>query len=501
MERSVIIIGGGITGMSAGCYGQMNGYRTSVYEMHDKTGGVCTGWKRKGYIIDGALHWLVGTKQGEEFYNIWEELGVLQGRTIINHDQYIRIEGEGGKVFTVYCDIDRLEQHMKEIAPEDKEVIDEFISNIRDCTRIAMPVDKAPELYSFIDGIKMLKSFPSLRFVRKLSRLNSVDFVNRFRNPFMRQALIDSWVGDFTDFPLITLVMTLAWLHKKMAGYVIGGALELANAIEQRYLGLGGEIHCKSRVEKILVDNDKAVGIRLADGTEHRADIIISAADGHATIFDMLDGRYIDDKIRGYYDQPQLFPPLIYIGLGVARTFDDVAPSVAGINYPLDEPATIAGKEHWRLSVQIYNFDPSLAPEGKTVLKVQFNTDYDYWEKLSREPERYRAEKEQIADTVVYLLDKRFPGLAKQVEMRDVATPMTWVRYTGNWRGSYEGWLPTTKTFMSRMSKTLPGLENFYMAGQWVEPGGGLPTAAMSGRNITQIICKSDKRPFVTTKP
>jgi len=102
---------------------------------------------------------------------------------------------------------------------------------------------------------------------------------------------------------------------------------------------------------------------------------------------------------------------------------------------------------------------------------------------------------------VITLLDQRFPGLAAQVEMYDVATPMTWEHYTGNWRGSFEGWLITTKTFGMRMSKTLPGLENFYMAGQWVEPGGGLPTAVMSGRNVTQIICKQDKKKFVTSTP
>ena len=103
-------------------------------------------------------------------------------------------------------------------------------------------------------------------------------------------------------------------------------------AIERRYLSLGGELYCKSRVDKILVKDDKAVGMRLADGTEHHGDIIISAADGHTTIFDMLDGRYTDEKIRGYYDNPKLFPPLVYIGLGVARSFDNVS-SVAGMTF------------------------------------------------------------------------------------------------------------------------------------------------------------------------
>jgi phytoene dehydrogenase-like protein len=85
--------------------------------------------------------------------------------------------------------------------------------------------------------------------------------------------------------------------------------------------------------------------------------------------------------------------------------------------------------------------------------------------------------------------------------MRDVATPTTFERYTGNWKGSFEGWqvTPGTWSIGKIMRKTLPGLDNFYMAGQWVEPGGGLPPAAMSGRNVMQIICKKEKRKFTTT--
>jgi len=294
------------------------------------------------------------------------------------------------------------------------------------------------------------------------------------------------------------MLMTLAWMHKKSAGFPIGGSLEFSRAIERRYLDLGGKIHYRSPVSKILVENDKAVGVRLADGTEHRGEIIISAADGHTTIFDMLEGKYINDKIRGYYDELPIFPPFVQVALGVARPLEGLPPIVI---YPLKEPVTIARQEHKWAGVKIYNFDPTLAPPGKTVLKVMFFSDYDYWKRLRQDPERYKAEKEQIADQVITLLDQRFPGLAGQVEICDVATPMTWERYTGNWRASFEGWLITTKTFGMRMSKTLPGLKNFYMAGQWVEPGGGLPAAAISGRNVIQIICRRDKKLFVPKNP
>jgi len=500
MGKSIIIIGGGLAGLAAGCYGRMNGYQTSIFEMHNMAGGVCTAWKRKGYTIDGAMNTLTGTKPGTSFYRFWEELGAAQKWRICNHDQYILLENEDGKIFTMYSDIDRLEQQMMEFAPEDEVVIRECCKAIRNCKRIEMPVDKPQELYGVLDYIKMLKALPTLRLLQKWGRISTADHNRRFKNPFMRKVFGIHPEAEYLEMPALSLFSMLAWLDQKDGGYVIGGALALVSYIQQRYLDLGGELHLKSKVEKILVENNKAVGIRLADSTEHRGDVIISAADGHATIFDMLDGKYIDDKIRGYYDNLPLRQPLVYIGLGVARRFDDVPSSTEGLHFPLEEPVIIAGKEHDRLGVQIFNFDPTLAPEGKTVVRVYFITDYDYWEKLYSEPEQYKAEKERIADTVITILDKRFPGLADQVEMRDVATPMTWVRYTGNWRGAYEGWMMTPKTFMHQWSKTLPGLDNFYMAGQWVVLG-SMPTAVMSGRQAIQIICNKDKKKFVTSTP
>ena len=155
-EKSIIIIGAGISGLSAGCYGQMNGYRTSIFEMHTIPGGLCTSWKRKGYTIDGCMHWLLGTKPGTGNYRIWEELGAIQGRHIIHQEEYIRFEGEEGKVFSVYTDINRLESHMKELAPEDEKVIEEVIKEVRKATRFEIPWEKARELYSSIDGLKMM---------------------------------------------------------------------------------------------------------------------------------------------------------------------------------------------------------------------------------------------------------------------------------------------------------------------------------------------------------
>ena len=500
MEKSIIIIGAGIAGLSTGCYSQMNGYRTQIFELHNKPGGLCTSWKRKGYTVDGCVHWLLGARPGIDFYRFWEELGAVQGRVMIEHDEYMRIEGKDGRAFILHTDAKRLEEHMKELAPEDSEAIDELMKGAVTAAKLEMSFLKAPEVQSLGDKLgQMLKMLPLMPFIMKWAKFPFGDYGKRFKNPWLREAF-DVLTHDVADMPTFGMFNQIAWYGQGVTGYPVGGSLEFARAIERRYLDLGGEIHYRSRVSRIMVENDQVVGVRLTDGTEHRADIVISAADGHATIFDMLEGKYIDSKIQGYYDELPLFPPLVHVALGVARTFD-VPYSIEGTNFPLDEPITVCGEELTRLPVQIYNFDPTLAPEGKTVLRVMLTTDYAYWKKLREDPERYKAEKKQIADTVIAQLDRRYPGLAAQVEMVDVATPMTFERYTGNWKGNHQGWLPTTEHFNLRMSKTLPGLESFFMAGQWVEPGGGLPMAVMSGRYVTQIICQKDKRPFVTTVP
>jgi phytoene dehydrogenase-like protein len=493
MEKSIIIIGGGLTGLSAGCYGQMNGYKTTIFEMHDKAGGVCTAWERKGYTIDGAMNWLVGTRPGSQFYNFWEELGAAKEWKIYNHDRYKIDEDQEGKAFTIYCDADRFEQYLLELAPEDSELIKEFTQAIRIFSNYSMPVDKPAELYDASDQAKMVQMFASMQIMQNWGAVSTREFAQRLKNPYLRRV-----IANFTALPMSMLIMVLGLQHARAAGYVIGGTLALIKPIEKRYRELGGEIHFNSRVEKILVENDKATGIKLADGKEYRADYIISACDGRTVIFDMLGGKYIDETINNMYDHPQLFEPLVYVGLGVKRTFDEIPSSVGGFSFPLNKPIYIAGKEEKNLNMLIYNFDPTLAPAGKTVIVVSYPTDYDYWHELRQDLARYKAEKDRIAGDVIAGLEQRFPGISAQVEMSDVATPITWERYTGNWRGSYEGWMFGS---FNNVSKTLPGLDNFYMAGQWVNPGGGMPPAVMSGNHTIQFICKKDNKKFVTIKP
>jgi phytoene dehydrogenase-like protein len=418
---------------------------------------------------------------------------------MIDYDYFAVFEGRDGKTFYAHTNIDRLEKHLKELAPEDERLIDEFIAGVRTFARYGMPIDKAPELLGPADMLRMmLTRLPLLRVIRKWKKVTIKDFANRFQNSLLRSSFLEFRLCFSDDLAMPLILMSLAWSHLNSCGYPVGGAVPFVRSIEDRLIELGGQILYKTRISKILVKDGQAVGVRTANGDEDLAQTVLSAADGWTTIFDWLDGRYVNDKIRQNYERLPITSTGLLVSMGVCREFPETITSAAGFIYWLDEPVMIGGREFTSLRPMIYNFDPTLAPPGKTLIRVLLPTDYEYWSALGRTSERYKAEKEAAARTVISLLDRRYPGLSAQVEMWDVATPLTFERYTGNRKGSFIGWDLTPQTFMMPMSKTLPGLRNFYLAGHWVAPGGGVPVAALSGRNVIQLICRRDRKPFIT---
>jgi phytoene dehydrogenase-like protein len=173
------------------------------------------------------------------------------------------------------------------------------------------------------------------------------------------------------------------------------------------------------------------------------------------------------------------------------------------VTYLLDEPVVIAGEDRFEISVKNYCFDPSLAPPGKSAMSIMLTTDYNYWQRIYGR-KIYDIEQLQESGILIDRVEQLYPGIKDAIEFADVATPLSYERYTGNWHGSSCGWLLTRQTMMMMLRglrKTVPGLKNFYMAGQWVEPGGSVPVVAMSGRNIIQHICHEDRRRFMACSP
>jgi phytoene dehydrogenase-like protein len=312
-------------------------------------------------------------------------------------------------------------------------------------------------------------------------------------DPYLRSVLENLFLPEV---PVYFVSMLLAMLADGDLGLIEGGCRDFVGALENRYAELGGKSTFRATVKEIMVEGDRAVGVRLADGTEHRSDVVVSAADGRSTVFGLLDGRYVSNKIRRRYATWKLLRPMAMISYGVAREFLG-EPVMSTIR--LERPFDAGGEAVEGFMVRLFNYGSSFAPAGKTVVQVEFETGFDHWNELQAENrEKYDAEKEEVAAQVLDRLEGHYPGIGSRVEMTDVATPYTTWRYTLNHRASYLGWLMTPESIRTPIERTLPGLDAFYMAGQWVMPGGGVPACLYSGRDAIQLICRDEGKRFVT---
>jgi phytoene dehydrogenase-like protein len=507
-RKKVIIIGSGISGLAAGSYLQMNGFETAIYEKHSAAGGLCTNWNRNGYRFESGLQWILGSMAGNPFYHLWSELIDMRSIRFVNHETRMEIEVKdhcdinGSNTFHLYTSIDRLEAYMLSIAPEDERTIRKLIRMIWKIQSFEIPpmIKAVPQLLPIGKKIGFARFLPLLLFLNQIRKITNFSFAANLKNPFLKEAFMLLFDGD--ELPLLILTLPLAFSDRHATGYPIGGSGVFVGKLEEKYLALGGQIHFESPVNKILVTNNIANGIELGNGTSVAAEFILSSADWHYTIYQALEGRYVNKQITRLNDGRTLkvYYSAIMISLGVAKTFEN-APHF--FRFPVEQKLESPdGTGYTRLEAHIYNYDPTLAPEGKTVISLTFYTQNgQYWINLRNgDRAQYDHQKQQFAEQVIGLLETRLGPLRPHIEVTDVATPATFFRYTGNRQGSVQGWLPG-KNMIARspVGYSLPGLKNFYYSSHWSIPGGGLPAAIKSARDVAQILCHENKIKFRIT--
>jgi phytoene dehydrogenase-like protein len=499
MAETIIIIGAGVAGLAAGCYAQMNGYQATILEMANTPGGLCTSWKRKGYLFDGSAAGLAGSAPGSPLYQLWRELGVIQYCELFFGENFGTIITTSGKAITIYSDINRLETHLVEHFPAEQESITTFTHAIRDFLKVDPPMPQTGGLKSIIAGIQTAAlSLPHMPSLMKYGRLTIRQFAERFHDPDLKQVFHNIVHFGGADVPMLTMLLPLAYAHRKMAGIPAKGWLDFARAIEQRFTELGGVVEYRAKVSELDVSNGKVHGVILDDGTRRSADRVISAADGRTSCYqfpgiaeDMENTPFRPEKLS---DQP------VQVNLGVADPFTDVN---GPITYLVPVPFEAGGKTHTKITIHTKFYDPSAAPAGCSAVTSFLDSSHAFWKALPDQA-TYSAEKQVLAQNVIAAVEHFRPGFGEAVQVVDVSTPLTRERFTGNWMGAMQAFAPDRNLvralFAGKSGYMLDGIKNYYMAGQWVEPWGGITTAAQSGRKVITAICKEDRKSFRTVQ-
>ena len=484
-NRTLVIVGGGLAGLSAGCYAAASGYRTTVVEHNLALGGVCSAWPRGPYVVDGCIHWLTGGP----FMNLYEELGILPAVKLRTLEQWVTWrDTRDGTTITVTRDLARLARDLRSIAPEDGREIDQLMEEAELFADLNPHLDRPAEITPLRE---QLLAFWEMR--------GAIGMMAHYRNPMrvwanerLRSEPLRLFFSRIMpeEAPAMMLLMVLGYLKRGWLSRPVGGTAAFRDALASSYRRLGGEAILHATVDEILVDGGRARGVRLDDGTILAADAVVSTSSMPETTLRLLGGRYEAAATRERIQRWKMFQPIVLASFGVSLPLKDLPAMLLADGLA---PFRIGDTANDHLYLRICNDDAALAPPGHSVVQAMLPTDYRWW---ATRGAGYGAAKDDVARVALDQIERFVPTIGEHVRMTDVATPITYWRQTRSWRGAYEGWMPNSESMFGHVKKKLSGLDGFYMAGQWVEPGGGVPTAVMSGRQAVQILCADDGLPF-----
>jgi len=486
--KKIIIIGAGVAGLSAGIYALKNGFGCEIYEQNTYSGGECTAWYRKGYTIDGAISWLTGIKKNTKIFDTWKEVGAFQTRDIVKSDIFAVIHGETDLVW--YRDLDKLKKELLRVSPIDGEEIERLIKMLGILQHFEMPAGKPIDMMDYNEK----KAFMNV-MMRVFGTLGDIcaktteEYCTCFKSNLIKRALLSF---AFKDNLCQGVLITLASLAGGHIGWIKGGSKQLTDNMRKTFIGLGGKLFCKSRVQEIVIIDGTAQGIILANGRKLSADYVIPACDLYITMKKLLKAQYRDSVLDDFYTQKGYHTSSIcQVTFGVNCDLS----KYENKNIFLFEQEEIAGETIDSCCFTHYCDEKGFAPKGKSVVKTGL-TVYDYrnWEDLSSEA--YQRKKEEIREAYQRMLYKFFPETRNKIEMVDITTPLTYERFCGAYQGAYMAFMLTKETNKVSHSGVIKGISNMNLAGQWLSALGGLPDAVISGKNAVMRICAQEHLQF-----
>ncbi len=500
-HNKIIIIGAGISGLAAGIYAKKAGFDVDIYEKNPSVGGLCTSWDRKGYTIDGCIHWLTGTKENTDLYKMWMDVGAFKSNDDIIQSDIFATLNYNGETIRLWNDSDKLKEEMLKISPEDKKHINKFIKVFKKIEKVDFPLHMPTDTMNIFELTAVLPMLmpiasPFMYAATKSTRT----YAKRFKSPILRYAISNIVPGRNN---LFANMFSYATVSSGNGGVPKGGSKPMVERMLKTYLDLGGRIHLAKEVQGVIIEKRIVKGIVLKNNEKVYGDYIVSSTDVLYTLKHLLKHKYHSfrffkrrDKIHRYP-----IPSCVYVTYSV-----DVKKYQAlnlGETYQFNtEPFLVGYTIQDSIRLRDYSYDEYFIRNGRVTVNVlisQSDINYPFWKLLAKDRKAYLKEKERVAEVLKERIEAHLPSLKGDLEILDVVTPVTYHRYCNSSYGGYMSFSWTDENNMLMHNGKIRGIKNFYIAGQWLQMPGGLPLALSSGKFAVQRIMKKEKMNYRIT--
>jgi len=485
-EFDAIIIGAGLGGLGCGMAFARKGYRALVMEQHDRPGGYATAFRRPGcFLFDVSLHSTTVASRNNlnnlmpgfpEIADVEFMLHPNLYRAIFpNHD--LRVPQKNVPAY-----VELLTRQFPAEESGIKGIIEDMQGLQRDIGRFSGG-NSAPDMSRFAQDYPYLARISGRTWGQVLDA--------RIKDPKLRAIISNNWgyygLPPSRLSPFYYALPTIGYLTDG-GFYPRGSSQKISDALAKYIEDHGGRIMLKTRVEQILVKDHAAIGVRTAGGQEYKARAVISNANAPDTFRTMMnEAEYLKEylvRLERYSISLSSFQVFLGLKRDLVRKLG--IPDSEIFYHPGYDPeaeyqaSRMADVNNSGWGLMLYdNIYEGYSPKNKNTINILTLQGYDHWKEFEADyrkgnKQAYRAEKEKMAGNLIRQVEKvLLPGLTDAIEVMEIGTPLTNIRYTCNYRGAIYGWDQTMdNSGPARLPYKTP-IKNLYLAGAWTSPGHG----------------------------
>ncbi len=493
MNYDAIIIGAGLGGLTAGAKLVKEGKKVLLIEQHTIPGGCATTFKRKDFTIEVGLHELDGFGDNDLKSQIFNEFDVF------NHVEFIRLPEFYRTVWKnkEFVFPENLEEAKKQLIKEFPEEESGILKYFGFVTGLGTEISLLPrgKWAKIIKGALFPLFYPKLV---KSTRSTVGKFIDETIKDERLKLILLSNLTYYDDNPyklgLFYFAAGQSSYYTSGSYFIKGGSQKLSDYLMKFILEHGGEVKLKSKVDKILTENGKAVGISYhttfkkdIEKETAYADVIIA----NTAIPNLTNGLLPEQEAQILNAQIKDFkagPSILTLYLGFKSKLSEIGNkyySTFVIDNSVASVKDMHKNAHADFNKRSFVFvdygiiDSGLAPEGKSVGVVCTMDYYDDWADLDEDT--YKQKKKEALEILIERLERLYPGIKERIEYAELATAKTVQRYTLNPKGSPYGYAQTLNQTAQKRLKQRSIIPGLYYASAWSSPGGGFTGAIYSG--------------------
>ena len=493
-EYDCIVIGAGAGGLSAALQLSRQGKRALVLERQAVPGGFATTFKRKGFTFEAAMHCVDGLGPGGEIREFLEKDGVFAQVEAIELENFARVIYPNFELLIDFNQV-HLQGSLKDKFPRGRTEIERIFSAM---DKFFRQFDRFAE--SNLPGwLNMLQLFIFCPAVIKMSLLTAQGFLDRYiQEEKLKGVLGEMW--GFLGLPpsrvsALYFLLILQGYYYQNTAYIKGGFQKLFTAMTARIRENGSEVRFNTGVMAITTRSGKRVkSVVLENGEEITAKAIISNANAISTLTGLVDDPAVREDYRRKLSSLEKSPSAlqVYLGLSCPAKSLGMNQHTLSIKTSYDHEESFnfcLTQDYARCPLEIVDhaqIDPGLAPAGKGTLLIMVLDAYANWKNLH--PDAYARKKQEAAEKLIRRAEDYLPGLSRNIECMEVATPRTFERYTLSPEGAIYGFAQTVEqSGIRRLPQETP-VSGLFLAGAWTRPGHGVHAWFISGMEAAGLV-------------